>query len=135
MVKKTAAAKVPTVVSDALGTEVKKRTSWHVSSEAPITVDDLDFTSRDERGCISWWDVTPPKSKYYSPHYELGRGYAFDLLDLIHNPKAKLMGREVEFISCAVARSSGSKGSASDSVADGFFNVLGEFLTTGTANR
>lgn len=66
-------------------------TAWLVSSSSPRNVDELNFTSRDSDGAIRWRDVTPQKIDYYHAHQMLGRTYAFELLDLINNPKASMI--------------------------------------------
>jgi hypothetical protein len=116
---------------------VSRKTSWVVPPDAPRTADDLPFTSRDEKGFIRWWDVTPPNTEYCHPHDALGRAYAFELLDLLNNPKADDdKAHYLRFISGAITRwRSTVSGGAAESMADGFFDVIGEFLTTGTARR
>lgn len=115
--------------------QIKRKSTWIVSVDSPKTVDDLNFTSRNENGTINWWDVTPPKTDYWHAHQYLGRGYAFEVLDLVNNPEAEdVEGHELGCIMEAIARSrmcvSGAEG-----IAHGFFEVISEYVTTGTANR
>lgn len=111
----------------------KKPRRWYVPEGAPCTVDDLNFTSRDPQGRIIWWDVTPPKTDYWHAHEMLGRAYAFELLDLIHNHKAaKLTPHTFGFIACDIAR----RGAAMpDGLYSGFFAAISEFLLTGEVDR
>jgi hypothetical protein len=92
------------------------------------SVDDLPFISRDGGGQINWWDVTRPKTEYWNVHAALGRAYAYDLLDLLQNPIANLKGHEAGHILRAAAM-------GDPSIADGFFEVVGQHLTTGDVSR
>lgn len=117
--------------------KASRKTQWLVSSTSAKSADDLSFTSRDEMGHINWWSVTPPKTDYWHVHYTLGRAYAFELLDLLHNPEAKdnnthALGQ----ISTTIAHWMHTvAGSAASGMADGFFSVISEFVSTGTAGR
>lgn len=117
--------------------KASRKTRWLVHSTSPKSVDELTFTSRDEIGAINWWSVTVPKTEYWGVHYELGRAYAFELLDLLHNPKATDDDTHVlGYISTSIARWMQTvAGSAATGMADGFFAVISEFVSTGTVNR
>jgi hypothetical protein len=110
---------------------------WSIpKSGRPESADDLSFTSRDGSGRINWWDVTPPKTDYWHVHEMLGRAYAFELLDLINRPGSKEPPHVVTYVCQAVGRWSASvKNSAAGGMAAGFFDVIGEFLETGSADR
>ncbi len=69
--------------------ESKRKTTWLLCGNLPKTSDDLPFVSRDTEGGTNWWSVIPPNTDYWHAHQVLGRAYAFDLLDLIHNPEAE----------------------------------------------
>lgn len=117
--------------------EASRKTRWLVSSTAPKSVDDLTFTSRDELGRINWWSVTVPKTDYWHVHHTLGRAYAFELLDLLHNPEATDDDpHALGCISTSIAHWMQTvAGSAATGMADGFFSVISEFVSTGTADR
>ena len=114
-----------------------RKTKWHVSACAPKSADDLTFTSRDQSGCIKWWDVTVPKTNYWHVHHTLGRAYAFEVLDFLNNPESQdVNGHELGFICVAIARWLPTvAGSAATGMADGFFSAISEFVSTGTADR
>ena len=116
--------------------KASRKTRWVVPTDAPKSVDELGFTSRDEIGAINWWDVIPPKTEYWAAHYELGRAYAYELLDLLNNPEAE--GENTHVMGCistAIARWMRSITGAATGMADGFFSVMSEFVATGTVNR
>lgn len=81
--------------------KASRKTRWLVSSTSPKSVDELTFTSRDELGPINWWDVAIPKTNYWDVHHTLGRAYAFELFDLLHNPEAT--DDEIQRARCPVA--------------------------------
>lgn len=111
----------------------KKSRRWSVPDGAPCCVDDLNFTSRNPQGRLNWWDVTPPKTDYWHAHEMLGRAYAFELLDLIHNHKAaKLTPHTFGFIACDIARRGGAM---PDGLYSGFFAAISEYLVTGEVDR
>ena len=114
-----------------------RKTQWRVSASAPRSPDDLSFTSRDQSGCIKWWDVTVPKTNYWHVHHTLGRAYAFEVLDFLNNPESQdVNGSELGFICTAIARWLPTvAGSAATGMADGFFGAISEFVSTGTADR
>lgn len=111
----------------------KKSRRWYVPDGAPCCVDDLNFTSRDPQGRLNWWDVTPPKTDYWHAHQMLGRAYAFDLLDLLHNKRAEpIPPHAFGYIACAIAR----RGFAMpDGLYSGFFAAISEYLVTGEVDR
>lgn len=111
----------------------KKSRRWHVPGGSPCSVDDLNFTSRDPEGRICWWDVTPPKNDYWHVHQMLGRAYAFELLDLIHNKQAgTITPHAFGFIACDITR----RGFAMpDGLYSGFFDAISEYLVTGEVDR
>jgi len=119
-------------ITDSLDS-VARKTSWYVSANSPKTVDDLNFTSRDEDGVIRWWDVVPPKTDYYHAHQMLGRAYAFELLDLINNPKAK--GDNDRVFACIASELVRQGHTGNDGLYNGFFEGISEYLVNGTANR
>lgn len=106
---------------------------WFVPDGAARTVDDLNFTSRDAQNRLIWWDVTPPKTDYWHAHQMLGRAYAFDLLDLLHNKQAEPIDPHTfGHIACDIAR----RGFAMpDGLYSGFFAVISEYLVTGEVDR
>lgn len=120
-----------------LGLKASRKTKWLVSNSAPKSVDELNFTARDAQGHIIWWNVTPPKTEYWHVHHELGRAYAFEVLDLLNNPNAERdHERVLGFIMAEIARWLPSvSGSAATGIADGFFGVVSEYVATGTASR
>ena len=111
-----------------------KQRKWLVPSNTPQTVDDLTFTSRDSEGRICWWDVTPPKTDYFPVFEKLGRAYAFELLDLIHNPEKKeqIALETFGFISAEITRQGVTM---NDGLYFGFFGAISEFLIAGECNR
>jgi hypothetical protein len=117
--------------------KASRKTRWLVSTSSPKCADDLTFTSRDQKGCIRWWDVVVPKTNYWHVHHSLGRAYAFEVLDFLNNPEAQdVNGGELGFICTAIARWLPTvAGSAATGIADGFFGVISEFVSTGTADR
>jgi hypothetical protein len=124
------------VALNALGVaSVQKKSKWLVPSSAAKTVDDLSFTSRDAAGRVCWWDVTPPKTEYWHAHVVLGRAYAFELLDMIHNPDADVPPGIVGYIAQDIFRWSRAQRWGADGVPHGFFEALSEFMVTGTTNR
>ncbi|MBK7002997.1 MAG: hypothetical protein IPH35_24635 [Rhodoferax sp.] len=118
--------------------KASRKTRWLVGSAAPKSVDELTFTSRDEKGVINWWSVTVPKTNRWGVHYELGRAYAFELLDLLNIPESTDDDTHVlGCISTAIARwmQTVAGSCAATGMADGFFSVISEFVSTGTVNR
>jgi len=117
----------------------KKKTTagkgvWLVPENAPKKSDDLPFVGRDAQGHFSWWSVTLPKTDYWAAHEVLGRGYAFELLDLMNNPKAQFPEHILSFIVGAQMRWKGND-PCGGAIVHGFHEVLSEYLTSGTANR
>lgn len=104
------------------------------SSSAARNVGELSFTSRDHEGRICWWDVTPPKTDYWHVHEMLGRAYAFELLDLIHNS-----GKDKELHKHAfgsIASEIVRRGhTMNDGLYYGFFGAISEYLITGEVDR
>ena len=118
------------------GTLVKRKTKWLVTKGAPKVVEDLSFFTRDSAGRAVWWDVTPPKTDYWHVHEMLGKAYAFELLELVNNPEAEHASGLVKNVAEAVARCAWTTpGCAGQGMASGFFEVLGEYIQTGTASR
>ena len=116
--------------------QASRKTHWLVSQDSAKTVDDLTFTSRDAQGCINWWDVSPPKTDYWHAHEMLGRAYAFEVLDLLNNPAAEKDNESsLGFILGAIARWQSTVAGAATGMADGFFQVVSEYVSTGTASR
>jgi hypothetical protein len=112
----------------------QRRARWYVPQNAPKDAEDLTFTARDSEGRFSWWDVTLPKTDYWAAHAVLGRAYAFELLDLINNPKAEYHKQILAFIVEAQMRWRGND-PCGGAIVHGFHEVLSEYLATGTANR
>ena len=108
-----------------------KRGKWITSSSSPKTVDDLEFTSRDESGAINWWDVQEPRTQYWEVHRQLGRAYAIDLLDLIHNANAEIDPKTFGYIASAIVRQRPQM----DGLHIGFFERISEYLIAGDVNR
>lgn len=117
--------------------ETSRRTRWIVSSSSPKSAEELTFTTRLENGNFCWWHVTPPKTTYWHVHQMLGRAYAFEVLDLINNPATPDESRNcLRFILQAIATWLPTvQNSAASGMADGFFEVVDEYVSTGTANR
>jgi hypothetical protein len=115
----------------------RRKTHWVVGADSPRTADQLSFTSRDDEGRICWWSVQPPQTNYWHVHQMLGRAYAFEVLDLLHNPDAEPGNeRYLGFIISAIARWLPTVSStAASGIADGFFSVISEYVATGTASR
>lgn len=112
----------------------RRKAEWYVPADAPKTADDMTFTSRDQQGCICWWDVTLPKTDYWHAHQVLGRAYAFEFLDLINNPEADESEHILAFIVGAQMRWRGAD-PCGGAIVHGFHEVISEYLTTGTASR
>jgi hypothetical protein len=111
--------------------KIKRR--WYSASGSARTVDELNFTSREPAGRIRWWDVATPKTDYGHPKRALGRAYAFELLDLIHNAKRKGVSKYTfGFIACEIARNSHK---IDPTVYEGFFLAISEFLVDGKLTR
>ena len=117
--------------------KTSRRTRWIISACAKKSVDELNFTERVEDGSIRWWQVNPPKTNYWHVHQMLGRAYAFEVLDLVNNPAAQEESRHcLRFILGAIADWLPSvRGTAATGMADGFFEVIDEYVSTGTADR
>jgi hypothetical protein len=113
-----------------------RTTQWLLGPAAARSVDELSFTTRDELGRIDWWNVTPPKTDYWPAHQQLGRAYAFELLDLLNNPRAVDQQRVLSSVLGSIARwLPGVAGTGAEGMADGFFAVVDEYVATGSANR
>jgi len=113
-----------------------RKSEWVVPPEAPTKADDLSFTSRDSVGRIRWWDVTLPKTDYCHVHQILGRAYAFEYLDWVNNPDGDCGAHTLAFIVSAMSRQHASDGSWKTlQIMEGFLEVIGEMITTGTARR
>lgn len=120
---------------DRLSGGYRKRTAtWYVPGDAPQTADDLTFTSRDSGGRICWWDVTLPKTDYWSAHVVLGRAYAFEFLDLINNPKAEESEHILSYVVAAQMRWRGHD-PCGGAIVEGFHQVISEYVTTGRVRR
>lgn len=114
-----------------------RKTQWGISSMSPKCVEDLSFVARDSENRMIWWSVVPPKTDYWHVHEVLGKAYAFELLDLMNNPDAeKCPPHILAYIAGAIHRWSTSVSpGAADGMTHGFFGVLSEYMSTGTANR
>ena len=96
----------------------------------------MPFVGTDSEGRFNWWTVTPPKTDYWHAHQMLGRGYAFELLDLVHNPEAEKPDHIISFIADAMMRWRRTvEPVAGEAIPHGFFEVLSEYLVTGQVNR
>ena len=97
-------------------------------ASAHRTVDELSFTARDARGLMVWWNFTPPSTQYWPAHFDLGRAYAYEALELMRDPNLQPeQDRALGFILAAVARWLPSvAGTAAAGIADGFFATIGE---------
>lgn len=115
--------------------EARRRTSWVVLASSPKSVDDLSFTSRDSAGRLCWWDVEPPRTDYWHAHQVLGRAYAFELLELLNQPEHDAPKHMLALIAEGMARSTRGTPGAREGMRHGFFEVLSEYLLTGTADR
>lgn len=112
----------------------KRKSEWYVPGDAPKTADDMTFTSRDLQGRICWWDVTLPKTNYWSAHVVLGRAYAFELLDLINNPEAEESKHILSYIVGDQMRWKGQD-PCGGAIIEGFHQVISEYLATGKVDR
>jgi hypothetical protein len=113
-----------------------RKTCWNISQSAPKCPEDLPFVARDSQDRMVWWNVTPPKTDYWHAHEILGRAYAFDLLDLINNPNAEYPPHILAYVTCAIQRwSAGVPAGVAEGMMHGFFGVLSEYISTGTADR
>ena len=116
--------------------EVKHQRHWILCGNIPKKVGDLPFVGTDSEGRFNWWTVTPPKTDYWGAHQVLGRAYAFDLLDLVHNPEAEAPEHIISFIADAMMRWRRTvEPCAGEAIPHGFFEVLSEYLVTGRVNR
>lgn len=116
--------------------EVKRQHHWLLCGNIPKKVEDLPFVCTDSEGRFNWWTVTPPKTDYWHAHKMLGRAYAFDLLDLVHNPEAEKPEHIVGCIADAMMRwRTTVEPCAGEGIPRGFFEVLSEYLVTGRVNR
>ena len=117
--------------------KASRKTRWLVRTKSAKSADDLTFTSRDQKGCINWWDVVAPKTDYWGVHHSLGRAYAFEVLDFLNNPESEdVNGSELGFICGAIARWLPTvAGTAATGMADGFYGAISEFVSTGTVDR
>ncbi len=113
--------------------QTKRNIKWYVPSQAATKAQDLNFTGKDEQGRMTWWDVTPPKTDYCHPHHALGKAYAFEFLDLIHNPDAEKSEHMFSFIACEIVRKRLSM--PNESLYAGFFDVISQYLITGEVGR
>lgn len=98
------------------------------------SIDDLSFTSRDEEGGRIWWEVEPPKTHSWAVQQALGRAYALEVIDLIHNPESEVSGAEVGFICSSLATWAGENKN-NDGIPMGFFEALGEYMVNGDIAR
>jgi hypothetical protein len=109
---------------------------WLLFGNAAKKVEDLPFVGRDSEDRLNWWTVTPPNTDHWDVHKMLGRAYALDLLDLVHNPEAEKPERIISCIADAMMRwRTTVEPCAGQAIPDGFFEVLGEYLVTGRVNR
>lgn len=112
----------------------KVKRHWIVPGDAPKSVEDLSFVSRGPEKSLNWFSVTDPNTDYWGVHRMLGRAYAFELLDLIHNSQATEVPRHaLAHIANGVFRHRLT--SRSDGLMEGFFSVLSEYLITGAVDR
>lgn len=113
----------------------KRKTEWILTSGIPKSVDDLPFVGRDGDRFI-WWNVTPPKTDYWHAHHILGRAYAFKLLDLFNNPEAKYPKHILAHITNSMMGWAKTvEPGAAEGMQHGFFEVLSEYLGTGSVSR
>ncbi|MET0063204.1 MAG: hypothetical protein ABW176_13010 [Candidatus Thiodiazotropha endolucinida] len=99
-------------------------------------VDSLNFTSRDSKGLICWWDVTAPKTNYWHTHYSLGRAYALELIDMIQLANEKVREeRKSTFGAIASTIVRKADEIPNDGLYMGFFDTISEFLITGDVAR
>ena len=113
---------------------VKTTSKWITPSSSPKSIDDLNFTGRDSEGRMNWWTVQLPKTDYWHAHEALGRAYAFELLDLIHNRESEdLPHHMLTYVTKGIASqwAQGGKGG----LMEGFLDVISEFVVTGEVNR
>jgi hypothetical protein len=110
---------------------------WLLFGNAAKKVEDLPFVGRDSEDRLNWWTVTPPKTDHWGVHQMLGRAYAFELLDLVHNPEAeKLNEHIISRIADAMMRwRMTAEPCAGEAIPHGFFEVLSEYLVIGRVNR
>ncbi len=122
--------------------ESTRELHWIVSSDAPKCADELSFTSRDEKGRITWRDPSPAKTDYWEVHRQYGRSLAFELLDLIHNPEREQdkdgnADNWFGYIAGEIARKESMMRLKfnTDGLGIGFFEAIGEHLIHGRYNR
>ena len=121
---------------DILQAEAEKHVNARASADIK-TVADLSFTSRDEIGRINWFDVTVADTRYWHFHYEVGRIYARELLDLIRNagdaeepePGEGLSHHTFGFIASKIVR---TWRHPIQGVYEGFFSVISEIVQEAT---
>jgi hypothetical protein len=83
-----------------------------------------------------WWSVTPAKTDYWSVHKILGRAYAFELFDLLNNPAAESNEHVLGCIAAAMLSTVSRTGDWREAtMVEGFFDVVGEYISTGKVNR
>lgn len=116
--------------------QTSRKTKWLITTDAPKCPEDLHFVGRDSAGRIIWWNVTPPNTDYWGAHQSLGKAYAFELLDMVNNPEAEFPPHVLAYVTDAIRRwSPGVSHCAAEGMTHGFFGVLSEYISTGTANR
>lgn len=113
-----------------------RKTRWGIPANAPKCPEELPFVGRDDNGRIVWWNVTAPNTDYWHVHEILGRAYAFDLLDMINNPEAEYPPHVLAYVTDAMRRWGAMQPlGVAEGVTHGFFGVLSEYISTGTADR
>ena len=116
----------------------RKTATWLLPANAPRTIDDLNFTSRDETGSLNRWDVTPTKTDYWSVHQQHGRALAFEFLDLLHNPDGEDIHEHTfgliasEIVSQPMPMADKMR---TDGIYIGFFELISEYLINGRVDR
>lgn len=113
---------------------VKRKFSNIICS--PRTLNDLSFRKVEDGICKSWWAVIPPKTDYWHAHQVLGRAYAFELLDAIHNPSEEVFKHILSpTVDSMIRWAPTVSPAAASGIPHGFFEVISEYLVVGKVNR
>lgn len=94
------------------------------------SADKLSFTSRDDRGCIIWWDVDYDAKGGWSDKYNKGRDYAAELIELVAHWSTLKRERDMASRVFALVMSSMLEDGpiVHDPICDGFLEGISEYL-------
>lgn len=108
---------------------------WALPSDAPKSGTDWPFVAPDDVG-LDWFAVSLPPTAYGHPSIELGRAYAFELIDGLRNPDGELGPVHMGIVFAAIGRwSKNCTHPCMGSFLQGLGAVLGEYIQTHNANR